>query len=674
MFTHEQQKQNGSYPEQVQNANTGTAPKKRTDVSKIETAGTLNRRKKNDVAPASEHTALSQPEDAHEVQAQQNAKKVVSGESVAGNNTAQINNTAGNSKAALSPDFINRLNRRKGSGKALDETQQETLGNQLGKDLSDVKLHTDAEAAELSASINADAFTKGNDIYFAAGKYAPETNDGKELLAHELGHVGEAGEMVFRAPENGFHIANIEIHDEIKSIRIFDLKGNEVNCEQPKKIKSNLFQIVFSPPQVGVYLVSILTINDKNEAGKFLALEMEPYTINFNLKEASTYVSMETTGDYHPATTFEELIDLVAIAEKELKGAGQDVKTRIKTIRGMFYGTEWSIDWDVEKSAMRNFAFTYFLYGKDAVLTTDNMYYYKREEFDKIKPVESYLPGNPEKILGNDLFIALKKSFEVPNKDSRQVDFGHLIIGLEARLNESSRKNDVKDLKGVAASEFVPFGLVKPATMGGSGLELTTWVGDLGGGASKLAFDRLVDPKTDASTVFPDSGSSYGATVNLEGDIAAFVAGRNSNKKNGMPELFISEEGGIAEVLKSYLLPDKYAEISDWDNRARIFLEMYGASFDADSKLKNEAEILSLFSAKIMAFGNYYRETRATDEYKKALGKGKDYKLTDEDNEKISKFIEPISKNIPAAAKDIAALFIKALMNVVKDKSKPIHP
>ena len=53
-------------------------------------------------------------------------------------------------------------------------------------DFSNVKIHENsAKANELSAH----AYTQGNDIYFSAGQYNPNTKEGQELLAHELTHV-----------------------------------------------------------------------------------------------------------------------------------------------------------------------------------------------------------------------------------------------------------------------------------------------------------------------------------------------------------------------------------------------------------------------------------------------------------------------------------------------------
>ncbi|MCA9483463.1 MAG: DUF4157 domain-containing protein [Nitrospina sp.] len=59
----------------------------------------------------------------------------------------------------------------------------------FGRDFSGVRVHTDSGAAEATNAINAEAFTTGNNIAFAQGNYAPETEPGRKLLAHELTHV-----------------------------------------------------------------------------------------------------------------------------------------------------------------------------------------------------------------------------------------------------------------------------------------------------------------------------------------------------------------------------------------------------------------------------------------------------------------------------------------------------
>lgn len=53
----------------------------------------------------------------------------------------------------------------------------------------DVRLHADPTAAASATALGARAYTAGRDIYFGQGWYAPETREGRRLLAHELTHV-----------------------------------------------------------------------------------------------------------------------------------------------------------------------------------------------------------------------------------------------------------------------------------------------------------------------------------------------------------------------------------------------------------------------------------------------------------------------------------------------------
>ena len=56
-------------------------------------------------------------------------------------------------------------------------------------DFSGVRVHADARANALNASIQARAFTVGQDVFFAGNEYRPATRRGSEVLAHELTHV-----------------------------------------------------------------------------------------------------------------------------------------------------------------------------------------------------------------------------------------------------------------------------------------------------------------------------------------------------------------------------------------------------------------------------------------------------------------------------------------------------
>jgi len=74
-------------------------------------------------------------------------------------------------------------------GQPLDPATRAFFEPRFGHDFSRVRVHTDARAAESARAVNALAYTVGRKIVFGAGRYMPETSDGRQLLAHEFVHV-----------------------------------------------------------------------------------------------------------------------------------------------------------------------------------------------------------------------------------------------------------------------------------------------------------------------------------------------------------------------------------------------------------------------------------------------------------------------------------------------------
>ncbi len=74
-------------------------------------------------------------------------------------------------------------------GQPLDVSTRDAMEPHFGHDFSQVRVHTDAQAAESAQAVNALAYTVGRDVVFGTEQYAPETMEGKELMAHELTHV-----------------------------------------------------------------------------------------------------------------------------------------------------------------------------------------------------------------------------------------------------------------------------------------------------------------------------------------------------------------------------------------------------------------------------------------------------------------------------------------------------
>lgn len=109
----------------------------------------------------------------------------------------QITPVINRSEKSRSPIVTNKVEstllKNAHSGSTLPENIRSKMENGFGKDFSDVKIHLDAEAREANQSLNANAFTYGNHIYFNAGKFNPDSKKGQELLAHELTHVIQQG-------------------------------------------------------------------------------------------------------------------------------------------------------------------------------------------------------------------------------------------------------------------------------------------------------------------------------------------------------------------------------------------------------------------------------------------------------------------------------------------------
>jgi hypothetical protein len=74
-------------------------------------------------------------------------------------------------------------------GRPLDPELQQDMGQRFGHDFSQVRVHTGGEAERSAKDVNANAYTVGHRIVFGNGRFAPETYQGRRLVAHELTHV-----------------------------------------------------------------------------------------------------------------------------------------------------------------------------------------------------------------------------------------------------------------------------------------------------------------------------------------------------------------------------------------------------------------------------------------------------------------------------------------------------
>ena len=77
------------------------------------------------------------------------------------------------------------------AGRPLDPASREAMETRFGHDFGQVRVHTDEQAAESAQSMDARAYTVGQEVVFGSGQYAPQSGLGQQLLSHELAHVAQ---------------------------------------------------------------------------------------------------------------------------------------------------------------------------------------------------------------------------------------------------------------------------------------------------------------------------------------------------------------------------------------------------------------------------------------------------------------------------------------------------
>ena len=93
-----------------------------------------------------------------------------------------------------------KIQASKTGGSPLPSGVRNFMEPRFAADFSGVKIHTGDRAAQLNKQVNARAFTTGNHIFFGKNKFKPHTDEGKELIAHELTHTIQQGAAVQQSP------------------------------------------------------------------------------------------------------------------------------------------------------------------------------------------------------------------------------------------------------------------------------------------------------------------------------------------------------------------------------------------------------------------------------------------------------------------------------------------
>lgn len=89
----------------------------------------------------------------------------------------------------VTPNISSSISSLQGGGVPMSKSERSFFEPRFGKDFSNVRIHSGGNANAAAASINAKAFTLGNNIVFNSGEYSPNTFSSKKLMSHELMHV-----------------------------------------------------------------------------------------------------------------------------------------------------------------------------------------------------------------------------------------------------------------------------------------------------------------------------------------------------------------------------------------------------------------------------------------------------------------------------------------------------
>ena len=130
------------------------------------------------------------------------------------------------------PSLVNEVLRS--PGQPLNSDTRAFMEPRFGRDLGAIRIHVDSAAMESASSVNALAFTIGQHIAFGRDQYAPGTEAGKRLLAHELTHAIQQQGL----PQSGLHApAPIEAKEGVpQPMRIASGSGLSIQraCDQPE--------------------------------------------------------------------------------------------------------------------------------------------------------------------------------------------------------------------------------------------------------------------------------------------------------------------------------------------------------------------------------------------------------------------------------------------------------
>ena len=123
---------------------------------------------------------VSHPQDLAEREAESVAAEVVN----APQPPASTSDSTAERHPEVATEVLDEL-RGMNSAAVLPQAVRDLMEPRFGADFSGVRIHSDREANAMAAALDARAFTLGREIFFGEGQFAPGSEAGKRLIAHD---------------------------------------------------------------------------------------------------------------------------------------------------------------------------------------------------------------------------------------------------------------------------------------------------------------------------------------------------------------------------------------------------------------------------------------------------------------------------------------------------------
>jgi hypothetical protein len=164
---------------------------------------------------------ISEPGDVHEQEADRIASQVVSADGAGTPPAIQPYSSRTNGAAEQVPPSVGQT--LASAGRPLEPAVQRDMEHRFGYDFTRVRVHSDALAAGSARDVHAHAYTVGHDVVFNEGRYSPGTQEGRQLIAHELTHVVQQNATMAlqrnKVPEGVIHEKSMQFLED--SLRQF---------------------------------------------------------------------------------------------------------------------------------------------------------------------------------------------------------------------------------------------------------------------------------------------------------------------------------------------------------------------------------------------------------------------------------------------------------------------